>query len=130
MAASETMIWTDRLGKPYWYWWLTDLASRPLKEEPGNYMFVRETSPGSGFWQPVYIGIADNLRHRLMNHDRLNDALSVGATAAMAHVEPNRWLREQEERALIAWHNPILNQQHRTNAGLGFFGSLYPTRAL
>ena len=108
---SEFIDWRTQYGS-YRYWFLN--ASLPIStitQESGNYMFVRPTNAG---WQPVYIGIADNLRNRLSGHERLAEAIALGATHVMAHTQKNLTARVLEEKDLIEFWNPLLNSQHRT----------------
>jgi hypothetical protein len=102
--------WTGNSGKTYRYWFL-DMTS-PIKDEPGNYMFVKK-APNGG-WLPVYIGQADNLAKRLPSHDRLAEAKAAGATQVMAHTNgAGEQARLDEERDLIEYWHPALNTQHR-----------------
>ena len=51
-------------GSSYRYWFLMNPSSASgIKAEAGNYMFVKLTNDG---WVPVYIGIADDLRDRIL----------------------------------------------------------------
>jgi hypothetical protein len=76
-----------------------------------------------GHWVIVYIGEADNIKTRMSSHDRWLDAVALGATHVLAHLNfGSVEARKAEERDLIAHYNPSLNAQHRTNHLAGFAG--------
>ncbi len=105
----STIDWPDKSRKTYKYWFL-DL-DRPVKDEDGNYMFVKQLANGS--YLPLHIGQADRLKNRIPNHDRLDDAKRAGATHVTAHTTPaGERSRLDEERDLIQHRNPSLNVQH------------------
>jgi excinuclease UvrABC nuclease subunit len=107
---ADYIDWLGSSGNRYRYWF-TDL-SLPIKDEPGNYMFVKQLANGN--WLPVYIGQADSLSKRLAGHDRLADAQRAGATHAMTHTNhAGEQARLDEERDLIQYWSPSLNTQHR-----------------
>ncbi len=66
MAKAPTIIWPGLSSKEYKYWIYPIGAS--FKEEPGNYIFAKETKPGS--WLPCYIGQTENLSQRLGDHEK------------------------------------------------------------
>ena len=104
--------WTGLSGKTYGYWFTPSIAAADLKDEGGNYMFVRQLPNGN--WLPVYIGVADSLRSRLPTHEQLAEAQRLGATHVMTHTNPaGSQARLDEERDLIQKWNPALNIQHR-----------------
>ncbi len=105
--------WPGRSGRTYPYYFAYSIAARDLKDEAGNYAFVRETKPG--YWVPVYFGETGSLRGRLPTHELLAEAKKLGTTRVMTHVTPGgARVRQDEERDLIQRWNPILNTQHRT----------------
>ena len=107
------ILWPGRSGKTYGYWFTSSIAAADLKDEGGNYMFVRQLPNGN--WLPVYIGVADSLRNRLPNHEHLAAAQRLGATDVMTHTTPaGPQVRLDEERDLIQQWNPALNVQHRS----------------
>jgi len=106
------IAWPGLSGKTYSYWFTASIAATDLKDEGGNYMFVKQLPNGN--WLPVYIGVADSLRNRLPNHERLADARALGATHVMTHTTPSgSQARLDEERDLIQKWNPALNIHHR-----------------
>lgn len=114
MAAENNFIdWPGSAGA-YRYWFLADLSPQGIKDQPGNYMFVRQTNLEKNWWRPVYIGVADDLRQRLTNHEVWDEAIRCGATRVMGHVQTDRAARASEERDLIGFWNPQCNVQHRT----------------
>lgn len=112
MSAENIIDWAGSAGKTYRYWFVTDTTGAGLSREGGNYMFVRNTS--GNLWLPVYIGIAADLRDRVMKHEMWAPAAKAGATRVMAHLQPDVKKREAEEKDLIARWNPSLNTHHRT----------------
>lgn len=77
----------------------------------GNYMFVRRRITGG--LEPLYIGVAEDLRERLSNHERWQEAVALGAIGVMFHTETNAARRLLEERDLIGYWNPPMNTQFR-----------------
>lgn len=77
------------------------------------YMFCKLQN---NIYVPLYIGKADNLYSRLVGHERIDEAVRLGATHLLVH-SPGFGARVsylEAERRLIAQYNPILNVQHRT----------------
>lgn len=105
--------WPGSAGQSYRYWFLSSLARSAIKTAAGNYMFLRAKD---GFWQPIYIGIADNLADRLSNHEVWPEAVKMGCTAVYAHLSSQQAVRQKEEKDLIARWNPPLNTHHRSDA--------------
>ncbi len=66
MTEVATINWPGKSGTQYKYWIYPIGTS--FKERPGNYVFAKETKPGS--WSPCYIGQTDNLNERLGNHEK------------------------------------------------------------
>ena len=103
-------------GNKYHYWFLPNpLDTATIKPHAGNYMFVKPTNEG---WIPVYVGIAENLRDGIPNHEKWKEAVKLGATNVMAHTQNDSSKRKNEEKDLIEYWNPPLNSQHRTQASL------------
>ena len=109
--AADFIDWPGSAGAKYRYWFLGDTSPLGIKDQPGNYMFVRRANQG---WLPVYIGIADNLRQRILGHEVWVEAHRCGATHVMGHTQQDRVARESEERDLIGHWNPQCNTHHRT----------------
>jgi hypothetical protein len=65
--AAPTIIWPGASGERYVYW-ISPIDSS-FADEPANYIFAKETSPGR--WTPIYIGETENLCERLSNHENL-----------------------------------------------------------
>ncbi len=83
-----------------------------FKEEPGNYIFAKEKTPGE--WFPCYIGQAENLNMRLGDHEKESCAKRHGATHIHAHlVCSGEDDRKKEERDLIREWKPPCNEQLR-----------------
>ena len=67
-------------------------------------------------FEPVYIGKAEDLAARLHRHERISEAILLGASHLLVHeagYEP-RINPIEAERRLIAYYNPPLNIQHLT----------------
>ena len=120
MTADVNWIdWPGKSGATYRYWFLADISPGAIKEQGGNYMFVRLANQAKNQWEPVYIGIAENLRTRLPSHEVWPDAKKIGAIRIMGHTQDAAAAREKEEQDLIAHWNPPLNTQHRTTRKAG-----------
>jgi predicted GIY-YIG superfamily endonuclease len=110
MANDFNIDWPGQSGKTYRYW--SGELTGSYKDEGGNYMYVKRLANGN--YLPVYIGIADSLKDRLANHDRLEEAKREGASLLMTHTTPAGELaRIAEEKDLIQRWNPVLNTHHR-----------------
>lgn len=101
----------------------------PLTTMPGNYGFFMRTNGllGSAY-RVLYLGIADDLRSRLSSHERMLDAIRLGANVIAAHINENNNARCAEEADLIARYNPPMNVQHRTLPLSGLGNALFETR--
>jgi hypothetical protein len=64
--AERTILWSGASGKQYKYW-IYDMNTS-FKDEPGNYIYAKESSPGR--WSPIYIGETESLEDRLSNHPK------------------------------------------------------------
>ena len=65
-----------------------------------------------GKWILVYVGSAGDLSSRLSGHERMQDALDMGATHLLVYApDPNY---QDVERRLIARYDPDLNKHHTT----------------
>jgi len=99
-------------------------------EVPANYAFARLAPGLGGGWTVLYFGEAENLRRRIIGHERFLEAIALGATHLLGHRNyAGDEARRAEERDLIARHNPTMNVQHRTQhaadaLGLSGLGSL------
>jgi len=81
---------------------------RSFKALPGNYIFAKETSPGT--FVPIYIGQTKNLSERFDDHHKMPCIKRNGATHI--HVRINNGgenARLAEERDLIRRWNPRCN---------------------
>jgi hypothetical protein len=79
---------------------------------PGNYAFAFVNA--QRLWQILYVGQADDFSSRMRNHERWPEALRLGATHVLAHVNRlGESTRLTEERDLIHAYNPPMNVQHR-----------------
>ena len=104
---ADTIDWPGQSGTTYTYWFASEMENPSMKNESGNYMFVKEVSDG---WIPVYIGETGNLDERLTNHPELPCVRSNNGTRLMAHTTPaGQAARKAEESDLIARWNPPCN---------------------
>jgi len=75
----------------------------------GIYIFTYRAS--SGTWLPLYVGQTDDFSARLPSHDRLNEAIRLGATHIHACVIPLQKDRDLFEAALVRVLQPQLNEK-------------------
>lgn len=108
MAETPTIVWPGQSGKEYKYWIYPIGTS--FKEEPANYIFAKETSPG--YWRACYIGQTKNLNQRLEDHGKEACAKRYGATHIHAHLNnAGENARRAEEKDLIQRWKPPCNEQ-------------------
>lgn len=106
MADPKTIDWEGKSGSTYRYWIYP--IGAPLKAEPGNYVFARETTPN--WFHPIYIGETGDLSERFDNHHKMPCIRQNRATEICAHTSSsNRDIRLAEERDLLAKWNPACN---------------------
>jgi len=106
--AELTIMWPGASGKEYKYW-IAPIDSS-FKDEPGNYIFAKETSPGQ--WTPIYIGETVSLRDSLSNHDKLPCVKRHGGTRIHTHTAAGRQaVRRAEESDLLAKWDPPCNKE-------------------
>lgn len=102
---TKTILWTGKSGAQYKYW----IYKLPpdFKAQPGNYVFAKETKPGS--WAPVYIGQTNDLSERFDDHHQAGCIRRNGATHIHVHLNKSKQARLDEESDLIARWNPPCN---------------------
>ncbi|NQV36493.1 MAG: hypothetical protein HQ509_00630 [Candidatus Marinimicrobia bacterium] len=102
------LMWPGVSGKEYKYW-IASIDSL-YKDEPGNYIFAKETSPGQ--WTPIYIGETESLLDRLSNHDKLPCVKRHGGTHIHTHTTTGgQAVRRVEESDLLAKWDPPCNKE-------------------
>jgi len=107
MTEAPTIMWAGLSGKEYKYW-IYPLGTS-FKEEPGNYVFAKESRPN--YWSPCYMGQAANLNRRLGDHEKEACAKRNGATHIHVHLTPGgETVRRTEERDLILKWKPPCNE--------------------
>ncbi len=105
---ADTIMWPGVSGKKYRY--RIYPIGTSFKDEPGNYIFARETSPGR--WTPIYIGETESLRDRLANHEKLPCVERHGGTHVHVHTSSlSAQLRRAEESDLLARWDPPCNKE-------------------
>lgn len=67
----------------------------------------------AGGWVALYVGQTDDFSKRPAVHDRLDEAVRLGATHIHARVVSLQADRDQQEVALIRHLQPSLNEQHK-----------------
>lgn len=108
MTEAATISWPGKSGAQYKYW-IYPIETN-FKEAAGNYIFAKETKPGS--WSPCYIGQTENLNDRLGNHEKEACAKRNGATHIHAHLNGSGdTARKVEEKDLITEWKPPCNEQ-------------------
>lgn len=110
MNNDNTITWEGESGNNYKYWILPIDSS--FKDEPGNYIFAKETEPNT--WVAVYIGQTDSLKKRLENHNEDSCVQRNGATHIHAHTNSSgEDARKSEEQDLIPKWKPTCNDLHK-----------------
>ena len=105
--ANPDIYWEGKSGEKYGYWIYK--LSTTFKDEPGNYIYAKETSANR--WTPIYNGQTSSLQDRLANHEKESCAKRNGATHIHAHLTPgSETNRTSEEYDLIAKWKPICNE--------------------
>lgn len=101
----STINWPGQSGAQYQHW--IHPIGTSFKDEGGNYVYAKETSPGQ--WAPLYIGQTNSLKVRLGNHETEAQCKRDGATHIHAHTNGSEAARLAEERDLIALWKPSCN---------------------
>lgn len=105
---AEEIMWHGASGVKYKYYIYPIDAS--FKNEPGNYIFAKEISPGQ--WKPIYIGESERLNDRLSNHDKLPCVQRHGGTHIHAHLTSGgQDVRRAEESDLLTKWDPPCNKE-------------------
>lgn len=74
----------------------------------GLYIFAYQSGNN---WYALYVGQTDDFSSRLTNHERLQEAVNLGATHIHACVVPTQSERDRLEKLLIQNLQPRLNTQ-------------------
>jgi len=82
-------------------------------ESAGLYIFAHLID--STHWRAFYVGQTDNFKSRIPNHERWSSALRLGATHVHALAVPLAANRDTWEKRLIAFLQPVLNDQLRAS---------------
>lgn len=106
--AERTILWSGASNKQYKYW-IYDVNTS-FKDEPGNYIYAKESSPGR--WSPIYIGETESLEDRLSNHPKLPCIRRHGGTHVHVHISSSdEEVRRAEEADLLEKWNPPCNKE-------------------
>jgi predicted GIY-YIG superfamily endonuclease len=106
ILSERTIEWDGISGKTYTYWIYE--TGYIFANQPGNYVFARETE--SGRFKPIYIGQTDDLSERFDNHHKMSCIRRNGATHICAHKSSeNESTRRAEELDLIKRWKPTCN---------------------
>lgn len=103
-----TIRWDGISGKEYTYY-IYPIDSFNPKVEGGNYIFGKETKPGSH--QPVYVGQTNDLKERLGDPEKEACAKRNGATHIHAHLNGNKQSRLDEEEDIVKKWKHVCNEQ-------------------
>ena len=104
--AGPDIYWEGKSGAKYGYW--IQRIGTTFKNEPGNYIYAKETQPRT--WAPVYIGQTSTLSDRLADHEKEACATRNGATHIHAHTSSaDEDKRKAEEADLISRSDPVCN---------------------
>lgn len=102
----QTITWRGQSGAGYKYWIYP--ISAEFKAVAGNYIYARETKPGS--YQPIYIGQTSNLAERPDNHHKMPCIKLNGATHIHVHTNSGGEVaRLSEETDLVRKWNTVCN---------------------
>lgn len=84
------------------------------KNVKGLYIFAKLDKIKSQ-WIPIYIGKTEDFSQRLPNHERLDEAVKLGASHIHAITLSDRSSQNLDllERLLIQRYDPVLNTHHR-----------------
>ncbi|HLJ58976.1 MAG TPA: hypothetical protein VKZ50_04515 [bacterium] len=104
---ADRIDWEGASGKKYGYW--IYLIGSDFKDQPGNYIYAKQTRPG--WWAAIYIGQTSSLQDRLADHEREACAKRNGATHIHAHTSGDENTRRAEENDLIEKWDPVCNRQ-------------------
>jgi hypothetical protein len=108
VSQERTINWQGKSGKQYQYW--IHPIGTTFKEQPGNYIYAKETQPGH--WKSLYIGQTKNLNERLEDHEKEACAKRQGATHIHEHINGNgEPARRAEEKDLVLKEQPPCNDQ-------------------
>ena len=106
---ARTITWKGKSGTEYKYW--IHAIGTTFEDEPGNYMFIKETEPSR--FRPVYIGETESLAERLNDpdsHHKRQCTKREGATHLCTHTNSKgENARRDEESDLIAAYEPPCN---------------------
>ncbi len=114
-ATSLGSVWADDgLGIQYQF----DVYPLGTTVYGSNAIYVFARFDGRSY-QPVYIGRAETLSTRLQGHERMNEAINLGASYLLVHKVPSKPKVEftEAERRLIGFYSPALNTQHNRLTG-------------
>jgi hypothetical protein len=100
-------MWAGASGKQYKYW--ISPVSKSLINEPGSFIFARQTSPSG--WIPLYIGQISSLKNKLGDHEKMLCVRQNGGTHIHAHTSSaSEEDRKAEEADLLANWDPFCNK--------------------
>ena len=103
------ITWKGKSGTEYKY--SIHAIGTSFKDQPGNYMFIKETQPGR--FRPIYIGETGSLADRLNepdSHHKRPCTKREGATHVCAHINKGgEKARRDEESDLVAAYQPPCN---------------------
>ncbi|MBI2862614.1 MAG: hypothetical protein HYX89_07330 [Chloroflexi bacterium] len=94
--ADPDIKWEGASGKAYGYW--IHLIGTEFKDEPGNYIYAKETEPNR--WGPVYVGQTSSLAERLAD-TRRRPVPSATAPLMCMHTRQHVERRDAVQRKTI-----------------------------
>lgn len=103
MSQQQTAVWNG-------YTFNIHSENKNWVDAGGIYIFAK-VNQLTQRWVPLYIGQASKLSDRLPNHERLNEAIRLGATHIHARVVSTQTDRDVLEAFLIKQHQPVLNEK-------------------
>ena len=107
MPGEQNINWVGASGTKYLYW-IRPIGTTFNNAEPGNYVFAKETPPGT--YTPIYVGETGDLSERFDNHHKMPCIKLNGATHITVHKgDTSVDVRRAEEQDLKDKYNPVCN---------------------
>lgn len=105
-STSDYVNWTGHSGTQYPYVvYPLDAEFPPL---PGNYIYAGQAEDGT--WVPLYVAQTRGMHQRLEGHEKLQQAIELGATHIHVHLTAEgQASRCTEEHDLIVQYHPRCN---------------------
>ena len=97
-----SIVWADVAFDQY------GISEKGWQNVPGVYIFTKLDHVINRYFA-IYVGQTESFAKRLIDHERLNEAIGLGASYIHAAIMYDRANRLRVERELITKYNPPLN---------------------